>query len=144
VIRAAENAARVQGNAPATYPPVPCAFLEEGLCLVHEARPLACRRHHSLDRGPCREAFETGTEVRAPINAKVWAAGTGISAAYAEGLKRAKVDAAIYELQQATHIALGDPGAGDRWLAGESVFGAAKSLEKTSFADMKRRFPSAR
>jgi len=34
----------------------PCPFIENGLCLVYRARPLACRGHASFDKAACAEA----------------------------------------------------------------------------------------
>ncbi len=66
-----------------------CPLLEDdGLCGVHEARPLPCRAHNSADAGACRRSFE-GEPVRTPV----LAAQQGIWAHAQAGLGEALVQA---------------------------------------------------
>ncbi|CUW40753.1 protein of unknown function [Magnetospirillum sp. XM-1] len=55
-----------------------CPLLEDdGLCGIHESRPLPCRAHNSADANACRRSFE-GEAVRTPVLAAqqgVWAHG---------------------------------------------------------------------
>ncbi|KIL98460.1 hypothetical protein CCC_03743 [Paramagnetospirillum magnetotacticum MS-1] len=65
-----------------------CPLLEDdGLCGIHESRPLPCRAHNSADAGACRRSFE-GEAVRTPVLAAqqgVWAhAQTGLAEALAQ------------------------------------------------------------
>jgi Fe-S-cluster containining protein len=62
-----------------------CPLLEDdGLCGIHESRPLPCRAHNSADAGACRRSFE-GEAVRTPVLAAqqgIWAhAQTGLAEA---------------------------------------------------------------
>ncbi|ARJ65874.1 hypothetical protein WV31_09480 [Magnetospirillum sp. ME-1] len=55
-----------------------CPLLEDdGLCGIHEARPLPCRAHNSADAEACRRSYQ-GEAVRTPVLAAqqgVWAHG---------------------------------------------------------------------
>lgn len=40
----------------------PCALLHEGRCSIYDARPEACRSHHSTNAAACRTNLELGRE----------------------------------------------------------------------------------
>lgn len=131
--RARENASRTHGTTPLGYPLVDCAFLsEDGACRVYEARPLACRREHSLDAGDCKsgyENYEPGKDfpISHDVRAMLLADMTWDS--YVNALRAVGVDATQYELQEALHIALSDPKAIATWLDGERTFEPARVNE---------------
>lgn len=130
VERARQNAATVHGVSSLDYPTsVACAFLEaDGSCGVYEARPLACRPHHSFRVELCKQVYETGEDVTpadGDVHQGVKAVGDNMGVALVVGLHAGRVNASQYELQEAVAIAGADPGAGARWLAGQPVLGPA-------------------
>jgi putative zinc- or iron-chelating protein len=108
---------------------IPCALLTEtGACGVYEVRPLACRGWSSTDAEACRRALDDDalpTPTNEPLARAYAAVGLGLLAAVSDaGLARE-----ILELTTALHIALSEPNALERWLAGDPVFAAARSGE---------------
>lgn len=106
---------------------LPCVFLDRaGACSIHEFRPLVCRAHFSLNLKACNDAYGRGVptgehgEIISFAFPEVFrgAIAAAINAASAEkGLQSCHV-----ELTAAVALVLADPGAADRWLAGEPVF----------------------
>ena len=47
-----------------------CAFLVDGLCSAHEARPSACAAYHSLSRARCEQSFRSPAGIGTPQNAR--------------------------------------------------------------------------
>jgi len=98
----------------------PCALLAQGDCSVHEVRPMGCRQYVSTDLNGCRAAFEQATArfpfVPAAANAGLILRALLISAAASVGHKPE-----LYDLSSALAVALTQPEAEKRWLAGEDV-----------------------
>ena len=104
---------------------IPCAMLNErGGCSVYVARPLTCRGYNALDSESCRRMLDDDTEFVAanePWARECAAVGLGLLAAIGD----AGLPAELLELTSALHIALSEPNALQRWLAGEPIFAAA-------------------
>lgn len=104
----------------------PCPLLVEGDCSVYAERPMGCRQFVSTNLAGCQTAFERGGGnlpfVPAAANAGLILRSLLLGAAASLGL-----NAATYELSSALSIALAEPDAETRWLAGENVF--ANALE---------------
>ncbi|HEY5374894.1 MAG TPA: YkgJ family cysteine cluster protein [Polyangiaceae bacterium] len=104
---------------------IPCAMLtEQGGCSVYAARPLTCRGYNALDSESCRRMLDDDQEFVASNDAwarECAAESLGFRAAIAE----AGLPAELLELTSALHIALSEPNALQRWLAGEPIFAAA-------------------
>ena len=103
---------------------IPCALLDDGVCSVYDARPVTCRKYHSLSVDVCRNAFE---DTSAPLTGEiedeqVRLAGNAVALGYAKGLDDAGYDAALYELHYAVHKALTDPKTGKRYRRGKRAF----------------------
>jgi Fe-S-cluster containining protein len=66
------NAQRVDGMTPQQHRTagVACAFLVEGRCSVHDARPAACAAYHSLSRERCEHSFRHPGGIGTPTNAR--------------------------------------------------------------------------
>jgi Fe-S-cluster containining protein len=112
--RAAKNTEAIAGKLRSEYPNVPCAMLDdEGMCRAYSARPLACRRWHSLDARKC----EDGTPVPLNLSAKVNA--DFVTIGLEEGLQHHRLDARAVDLQMALHFALEDESLLTRWIAGK-------------------------
>jgi Fe-S-cluster containining protein len=104
---------------------IPCAMLsDEGACLVYPARPLACRGYNSLDAESCRRSLDDDLEIiecNEPLARDSAAVALGLLA----GIEDAHLPAQLFELTSGLHLALSEPNALQRWLAGEAVFAEA-------------------
>jgi Fe-S-cluster containining protein len=103
---------------------IPCALLEDGACSVYKARPVTCRKYHSVSVETCRSAFD---DTSAPLigeieDEQVRLAGNAVALGYAKGMEDAGYDAALYELHYALHKALTDPKAERRYRHGKRAF----------------------
>jgi hypothetical protein len=87
---------------------IACALLDaDGGCAVHAARPLACRRAHSIDAAACaRAAREPAASVVIPHAPALAAHLSALVVGYLEGLAGAGVAPHHYELHAALRIAL--------------------------------------
>jgi Putative zinc- or iron-chelating domain len=106
---------------------IPCALLtDDGACSVHAVRPLTCRGYTSTDAEVCRRMLDDDSELVIMNDAlarELAALGLGLLA----GIGAAGMASELLELTSALHIALSEPDALPRWLAGEPVFAAALS-----------------
>ena len=103
---------------------IPCAFLEEGVCTVYEARPATCRKYYSVSVTTCRNSFD---DPSAPLTGEieheqVRLAGNAVALGYAKGLEDAGYDATLYELHYAVHNAMTNPKAERRYRDGKRPF----------------------
>ena len=101
-----------------------CPLLRDGQCSVYEVRPMGCRQFVSTSQEGCRTAFEARNGelpfVPAAANAGLIFRSMLLGASASLGLK-----ADTYELSSALIVALSEPDAETRWLAGEDVFADA-------------------
>ena len=101
-----------------------CPLLRDMRCSAHAARPAVCRIGHSTDVRICERAFHNPDDLKAKGGSHaesklaMTVASDGTSFAFIE----AGFDKTAYDLGSALAEALGDPGARDRWLAGERAF----------------------
>jgi len=102
-----------------------CPILESDLCGAFEARPLACRRHNSVNVAACIEYKEGIRKTPALANAKQFGVGQALFTGWAIGLLRSRLQEAIVEMIPALDIALHTPDAAKRYLAGEAIFDSA-------------------
>lgn len=94
-----------------------CPFLANHLCSIYPVRPGVCRKGHSLDVHACEQKAPTLPQ-SLPLLADAEALIQGTSHAYADqGLQSGG-----HELVAGVLLALQDPSAQPRWLAGEAVF----------------------
>ena len=104
---------------------IPCAMLsEQGACLVYPARPLACRGYNSLDAESCRRSLDDDLEI-VESNEPLVRDSTAVALGLLAGIEDAALPAELFELTAGLHLALNEPNALQRWLAGEAVFAAA-------------------
>lgn len=104
---------------------IPCAMLnEQGACLVYPARPLACRGYNSVDAESCRRSLDDDLEI-IEQNEPLVRESTAVALGFLAGIEDAGLPAELLELTSGLHIALSEPNAMQRWLAGEAVFAAA-------------------
>jgi Fe-S-cluster containining protein len=104
---------------------IPCAMLtEQGGCSVYAARPLTCRGYNALDSESCRRMLDDDQEFVASNEA--WARECAAeSLGFLAAIGDAGLPAELLELTSALHIALSEPNALQRWLAGEPIFAAS-------------------
>jgi len=107
---------------------VPCSMLDQASdrCLVHEARPMRCRAHHSLDAADCEAALSNPDEHRGIRRyPDVMNAHEAMVLGQRKALVAAKLDARSFELSLALEVAFEREDAAERWANGERVFDAA-------------------
>lgn len=102
---------------------IPCAFLVDGRCSVHDRRPLACARYHSTDLAACRRAHDdpAGHGDRRPVLPEVDLQGDVLLHAMRDALKQAKRDHRSYELNTTLVRLLDDPALLPRWQQGKPL-----------------------
>lgn len=100
----------------------PCVLLREGSCSIYEARPEACRSHHSHNAAACRSNLELGREeidVYIPgVRGRMFAVMLAIDQAVAE----AGFDGHAYDFGSALHEALTDSMCAVRWTQRQMAF----------------------
>jgi Fe-S-cluster containining protein len=107
---------------------IPCALLDDaGRCSIHAARPLRCRAFNASRVEPCREAFEGSLDAAPARIPRLDRAHDAAEAGYDAALIDAGLAATAHRLEVGLLLALDDPEAGARWLAGEEAFARARS-----------------
>jgi Fe-S-cluster containining protein len=101
---------------------LPCSLLRDGNCSIYEARPEACRSHHSHNLAGCRSNLESGVDlvdVLIPeIRGRMFAVMLAIDQAAAE----AGFDGRAYDFGSALHEALTDSMGAVRWTQRQPAF----------------------
>lgn len=114
---------------------LPCPYLEDGACSVHAVRPFRCRAYNSVDANVCRWMYDHAEEAASKRKANELPLVFDGEApqifddaqhAMAEALAKSGVAYEHVELGRGTLVALEDPEALARWLAGEEVFAEAR------------------
>lgn len=141
--RARDNAPRTHGATARGYPlRLACALLgDDGRCTVYAARPMMCRREHSLDVAQCKAGFDSDDPERdSPIDhaSRVMELGDATISAFRRALSDAGTDAGYYELQEALHLVLSTPGILRAWLDGSDAFASARLDETVEDADARQ------
>jgi Fe-S-cluster containining protein len=121
----------------AERPPHACAFLVDGACSIYAVRPFVCRAWNSADAEACRRALGQDTvEMRFDLYQRTTFAG--VEKGLQEALRAGGLDASDVELTAAVRVAMENPDACERWLAGEPVFADCEAKP-----DRRRRLPFA-
>lgn len=103
----------------------PCALLEDDICTVYSDRPVICRAFNAYDSSAC----EAGNlpDLGGAVGERAYPVPYAIAASMARGMAEAMDALHLHgrqvELNAALRIAAADPGAVQRWLDGEDVFG---------------------
>ena len=106
-----------------------CAFVVQGVCLLHRARPLACRGHASHDRRACADAA-AGRVDEVPFSGPHRLVRLLLQAALQAALRDQGKAWGAYELNHALVLALDRPDAQAVWQQGEDPLAdAAADLE---------------
>ncbi|SFK24955.1 YkgJ family cysteine cluster protein [Methylocapsa palsarum] len=101
-----------------------CPFIEDGLCVIYAARPLACRGHASYDEQACINAL-AGVSCDVPISELHLTVRSLVQNAMQAASRDSGYAWGTYELNHALQIALTNKASETAWLNGEDVFGAA-------------------
>jgi Fe-S-cluster containining protein len=115
-----DNVARIQSG-------IPCPFLtEKGLCAIYSYRPLDCVTYHSLSQQACEEVLKQPDRGHPTISAIRWI-GIGVKTGLGQGIVDSNLEqpAFRYELIEAINIALHDPLAMEKYVAGNNIFETA-------------------
>ena len=105
----------------------PCPLLVDGDCSIYDMRPLACRQFVSMDAAGCRSAYERGSS-DLPFVPGAANAGLILRSVLMGAATSLKLQVALYELSSALNVALAEPDAEARWLAGEDALAKAQRL----------------
>jgi Fe-S-cluster containining protein len=106
----------------------PCPMLDEtsDRCSVHDARPMRCRAHHSLDVADCEAASLHPSEARGIRRfPDVMNAYEAMILGQRRALAAARLDFRSFDLSLALEVAFEHEDAAERWANGERLFDAA-------------------
>jgi len=115
-----------------------CPFIAQGVCVVYQVRPLACRGLASYDRKACAQAA-SGRVNEIPYSEPHMQVRSLVQNAMQSAMRDAGVAWGNYELNQSLLMALDDETLEARWLAGEDVLKAAQ-VDEVSAQEMARTF----
>lgn len=131
VERLRSHVASIAGLSPSQHEArnTPCPLLVEGRCSVYTARPLTCRRFHSLSVDRCKLSYEhpENTELLPLYHQRLFQAGAINAQTIKEAYQRSGFDTAAYELGMGLLQALTNPAVGRRWRQGKKAFFAQPS-----------------
>lgn len=115
-----------------------CPFVAQGVCVVYQVRPLACRGLASYDRKACAQAA-SGRRDEIPYSEPHMRLRSLVQNALQSAVRDVGLAWGTYELNQALLMALDDDTLEARWLAGEDVLNAAV-VEEVSAQEMAHAF----
>jgi Fe-S-cluster containining protein len=101
---------------------LPCALLREGSCSIYEARPEACRAHHSSNLAGCRSNLESGFDNVDVLIPEIRARMFAVMLAIDQGAVEAGFDGRAYDFGSALHEALTDSLCAVRWMQRKPAF----------------------
>jgi Fe-S-cluster containining protein len=108
-----------------------CPFIAQGVCVIYQVRPLACRGLASYDKRACAQAA-SGKIDAIPYSEPHMRMRSLVQNALQSALRDSQLAWGSYELNQALTLALQDPALEQRWLAGDDVFAVAQVHEVDS------------
>jgi Fe-S-cluster containining protein len=113
-----------------------CAYIKQGVCLIHRVRPLACRGHASHNKRACVDAA-AGRADEVPFSGPHRLVRVLVQSALQAALRQHQLDWGAFELNHALVLALDQPNALADWLAGGTPLAdAAADLDlRQSMAD---------
>jgi Fe-S-cluster containining protein len=101
-----------------------CAFIMQGVCLIHQVRPLACRGHASHNKRACVDAA-AGRVEEVPFSGAHRTVRVLVQSALQAALRQRQLDWGAFELNHALVLALDDNSAATSWLSGAAPLAAA-------------------
>lgn len=115
-----------------------CPFIAQGVCVIYQVRPLACRGLASYDKRACAQAA-SGKRDDIPYSEPHMRVRSLVQNALQSAMRDAKLAWGNYELNQALTMALKDPTLEMRWLQGDDPFASAQ-VEEIDPAEMAETF----
>lgn len=100
----------------------PCVLLREGACSIYEARPEACRSHHSHNAAYCRSNLESGDEALDVYVPGMRGRMFAVMLAIDQAVEETGFDDRAYDFGSALHEALTDSLCAVRWMRREAAF----------------------
>lgn len=103
---------------------VACAFLSpSGSCSIYDARPLACRRHHSYEPETCKATFDDPSQMGSHMQSRDRLLISSVQEwAHAIANKAEKLDPSLFEMNAALLEAFENTAALKRWRGGKVAF----------------------
>jgi len=127
----AERQTRGMNSYERLFARVLCPLLSDGQCSVYPARPLVCRGYNSYNWAICAQDLKYPRSWRLiPHDSAQKNIYSDVLEGLSTGLKEEGLSSELLELIAALRIALDQPDAGERWLAGEPVFQSAIAPEE--------------
>jgi Fe-S-cluster containining protein len=105
---------------------LPCALLVDHRCTVYPVRPLTCRGANSTDSKACERFLQEPKRTVIPNYAPQHRIAAFVLDGTRAGISESGLKGESLELTAALRIALEEPDAAERWLAGEPVFEQAR------------------
>jgi Fe-S-cluster containining protein len=105
---------------------LPCVLLVNRRCLAYPVRPLTCRGFNSSDASRCERFVKSPGSGALPAYAPQLRLAAFVLDGVRAGLAESGLAGDRLELTAALRIALQEPGAIDRYLAGQPAFAAAR------------------
>lgn len=122
-IRDAEHRVHGMNSYERLFAREPCPFLRNGECSVYAARPLVCRGYNSFNWAICAQDLKHSRSWRIiPHDEAQKNIYSDVVDGLVTGLKEEGLPSETLELIAAMNIGLNHSNAGERWLAGASVF----------------------
>ena len=101
---------------------IPCALLRDGSCTIYEARPEACRSHHSRNLAGCRSNLESGLDIVDVLIPEIRGRMFAVMLAIDQGVAEAGFDDEAYDFGSALHEALTSSLCAVRWMQRQPAF----------------------
>ncbi len=99
-----------------------CALLEDKICSIYKARPLACHAFVSTNLEACLAAFTRNETASIPMPEQYVSIVHACRILLMAALRIAGLSSAVYEMNAALTVILSQENAEARWLAGEKIF----------------------
>jgi Fe-S-cluster containining protein len=115
-----------------------CPFIAQGVCVIYQVRPLACRGLASYDKKACAQAA-SGKRDDIPYSEPHMRVRSLVQNAMQSAMRDAGLAWGSYELNQALTLALNDPDSERAWLDGRDPLAAAQ-LQEVDLAEMAEAF----
>jgi Fe-S-cluster containining protein len=117
-----------------------CAFLQDGSCTVHPARPSMCRKFNSLSLEGCKQMFRAGGKapLQGPEDHGLDEFAATMIKTFDLHFNASGYDGSIYEINQSVLMTLEKQNCVERWLAGKKVLPRRVEAKKFSAATQQR------
>jgi Fe-S-cluster containining protein len=101
---------------------IPCTLLRDGSCSIYEARPEACRSHHSRNLEGCYTNLNSGVDLVDVLIPEIRGRMFAVMLGTDQGVVEAGFDGRAYDFGSALHEALTDSLCAARWMQRKPTF----------------------